>query len=138
MQKPINPKSFSNAMSCTDTESMIDIADAAMFEIKQRMLLPFRKDGPNELHLLEDRVAQAAELRLNGEPLFMGNFWDFHPHCHGGALRILAYLYGNWKGPESLIRIIERYASDQLITLDVRRSKAKYDGKDWYQAGIVL
>lgn len=30
-----------------------------------------------------DEASEMAYVELNGECVMMGNYWDFHPNCHG-------------------------------------------------------
>lgn len=30
-----------------------------------------------------DRSCEMAQVKVNGKVIMVGNFWDFHPGCHG-------------------------------------------------------
>jgi hypothetical protein len=42
-----------------------------------------------------------ASVELDGKLVMLGNFWDFHPRCHG------IYQYGEFSGYWGLVRAIE-------------------------------
>lgn len=37
----------------------------------------------NTITIRTDEACEMACVELNGERIMMGNFWDFHPNCHG-------------------------------------------------------
>jgi len=47
-----------------------------------------------------DRSCSMAEVLLNGELVMMGNYWDFHPGCHGITE------YGDFRGHKGLANSI--------------------------------
>jgi len=47
-----------------------------------------------------DKSCDMAEVWLNDECIMDGNFWDFHPGCHG------INEYGDFKGYSDLARAI--------------------------------
>lgn len=38
-----------------------------------------------------------AQIRMDGKQMFLGNYWDFHPGCHGPISGIT-----DFNGPEDL------------------------------------
>lgn len=46
----------------------------------------------NNVILVEvDEACEMASVSLNGSCVMMGNFWDFHPDCHGIKLDFSSY-----------------------------------------------
>ena len=79
----------------TKTEKLVDECDDIIWTLNQRNdILPVKRKGKNVIKVIIDTSCEMAEVSLNGECLMMGNFWDFHPGCHGGVLRVLGYLMG--------------------------------------------
>ena len=37
----------------------------------------------NKIIIYRDESCEMAELYLNDECIMSGNYWDFHPGCHG-------------------------------------------------------
>ena len=37
----------------------------------------------NKVEIEIDRDCEMAQVSVNGKGIMMGNFWDFHPSCHG-------------------------------------------------------
>lgn len=37
----------------------------------------------NTITISTDESCEMAMVDLNGECIMMGNYWDFHPNCHG-------------------------------------------------------
>lgn len=54
-----------------------------------------------------DRSCEMGRVSLNDECIMEGNYWDFHPGCHG------IDEYGDWKGYTHLSEKIYQ----KLITL---------------------
>lgn len=44
----------------------------------------------NLIEIFVDPDCEMASVHLNGECVMSGNYWDFHPKCHG------IYEYGDW------------------------------------------
>jgi hypothetical protein len=63
-----------------------------------------------------------AKVSLDGKTVMEGNFWDFHPGCHG------LYQYGEFKGYAGLRNAILRtlYASGPNVEIEV-----KYEDYTW-------
>jgi hypothetical protein len=62
-----------------------------------------------------------AKIEVDGENIYEGNFWDFHPGCHGVPYLydkndpdqwLLASVKENWKGRRSLFLEIERILTE--------------------------
>ena len=64
-----------------------------------------RRDEINVILLKEDSSCDMAEVELNGENIFTGNFWDYHPGCHGN---ILPENY-EWDGREGFVESLRSY-----------------------------
>jgi hypothetical protein len=63
---------------------------------------------------------QMAEIQVNGEQLYVGNYWDYHPGCHGipylctpESHPVLAYVKPNWRGPRALLSEVVRILKEQ-------------------------
>ena len=54
----------------------------------------------NIIEIKVDKSCEIAQVSLNGEIVMSGNFWDFHPGCHG------INEYGDFKGYSDLARSI--------------------------------
>lgn len=37
----------------------------------------------NKVQVDIDRSCKMARVKVNGKAIMLGNFWDFHPGCHG-------------------------------------------------------
>lgn len=55
----------------------------------------------NIIEIKVDKSCEMAQVSLNGEIVMSGNFWDFHPGCHG------IVKYGDFKGYSDLARSIK-------------------------------
>lgn len=55
----------------------------------------------NTILVKTDSLCEMAEVWLNGELVMSGNFWDFHPGCHG------INKYGDFKGYTGLVNAIQ-------------------------------
>lgn len=64
-------------------------AKTLAFLAKRRV--PLRKTVPNKVLIRVDRSCDMAEVEVNGKCIMMGNFWDFHPGCHGFDLKFRGY-----------------------------------------------
>ncbi len=47
--------------------------------------IPVRKKNVVKVNV--DAGCKMAEVRVNNKVVMLGNFWDFHPGCHGIDLR---------------------------------------------------
>ena len=54
----------------------------------------------NRIDIRVDNSCEMASVYLNGNLIMCGNFWDFHPGCHG------INEYGDFKGYRDLARAI--------------------------------
>ena len=43
-------------------------------------------DKPIEVQLLEYPEFEMAFIQINKETVYTGNYWDFHPFCHGKVI----------------------------------------------------
>lgn len=76
----------------------------------------------NIILLKEDFSCEMAEVYLNGEEIFTGNFWDYHRGCHGNILP-LKY---EWETRSGLVNALARYVQDKGKKVIVRKKKYKY------------
>lgn len=65
-----------------------------------------------------DPSSKMAVVYLNNQIIMEGNYWDFHPSCHG------IYEYGNFNSIDELVRLIATRLSPELVT--VKRENYKY------------
>lgn len=54
----------------------------------------------NIIKAFVDDSCEMAKVTLNGKCVMEGNFWDFHPGCHG------IHKYGDWNGFANLVQAI--------------------------------
>lgn len=59
-----------------------------------------REDKKQIIEAFVDDSCEMAIVKLNGKLVMEGNFWDFHPGCHGITK------YGEWKGFPDLVQKI--------------------------------
>ena len=71
----------------------------------------------NIVEVKVDKSCEMAEVYLNDKLIMMGNFWDFHPNCHG------IYEYGEFKGYLDLGRMIALKVGD----CEIVKSKYSYE-----------
>lgn len=72
--------------------------------------------------ILTDGGCDMAEIRISGQTIYSGNFWDYHPGCHGVPYlysktdedefhRILARVKPDWRGyrtlADEIVRILQ-------------------------------
>lgn len=64
----------------------------------------------NIIEIKIDESCDMAAVYLNGELIMSGNFWDFHPGCHG------IHKYGDFKGYSDLaIAIASKVGNAEII-----------------------
>lgn len=84
--------------------------------------------------LLTDGGCDMAEIRIGGKAIYVGNFWDYHPGCHGVPYGyrttdddefhcILARVNPQWRGHRMLVDEIVRILSEDGFKV-IRRSYA--------------
>jgi hypothetical protein len=61
-----------------------------------------------------------AEVHLNDKCIMVGNFWDFHPGCHG------IHEYGDFKGFDSLAVSVAHKLNEQGKKSIIVREKYDY------------
>lgn len=70
----------------------------------------------NAVQLFTDPSCEMAKVLFNGECIFEGNYWDFHPGCYGDDDFAKA---ANWFGnrPENLALAVVGYlqSNDKLV-----------------------
>lgn len=54
----------------------------------------------NVIEIFVDEGCEMASVHLNGECVMSGNYWDFHPGCHG------IHQYGDFNGYQGLANAI--------------------------------
>lgn len=68
-----------------------------------------------------DDSCNMAWVSVDGESVMEGNFWDFHPGCHG------IHKYGDFKGYNSLAQAIRRkLIKDGKDPSDISIEKTSY------------
>jgi len=65
-------------------------------------------EDENVIVLMDDPTCDMAEVHLNGEEVFLGNYGDFHPECQGN---ILPEKY-QWQGRSGLVNALQTYITD--------------------------
>lgn len=55
----------------------------------------------NVIYLGVDKSCDMAFVQLNKKTILLGNFWDFHPGCHGHTFA--------FRGYEDLVNQIKQY-----------------------------
>ncbi len=114
-----------------DTESLVSEFDNISHILNNRKdLLPIKQGKKNVIKIYRDTTCSMAQLRLNNAPLMEGNFWDFHPGCHGGLLRVIGVLAQSpWSSVDGLAYSIRKYICDISLSADVEIQKynAKYN-----------
>ena len=56
-----------------------------------------------------DEAYEMACVKLNGECVMMGNYWDFHPNCHG------IHEYGDFQSYAQLANNIKRKLGGDIV-----------------------
>lgn len=56
---------------------------------------------------------QMAQVRVNGQVIMLGNFWDFHPECHGFDLP-------RFHGADDLARLLTQGLTTAGHAVDLR------------------
>lgn len=67
----------------------------------------------NTIEIYVDRSCKMAVVKFNGTWVMEGNFWDFHPGCHG------INEYGDFNGYRGLADAIKSKYPDSIITESV-------------------
>jgi hypothetical protein len=62
----------------------------------------------NIIKIIREPHFEMAYVYLNDEHIMSGNYWDFHPGCHG------MYQYGDFKGVDSLAIAIKKSLNDDV------------------------
>lgn len=60
--------------------------------------LPIDKSAIANVILFEDENCEMAKIEVNGKNLYEGNYWDFHPGCHGLKL--------DFENRDELVRVV--------------------------------
>lgn len=63
---------------------------------------------------------EMAGVWVEDECVMVGNYWDFYPGCHG------IHKYGEFKGPFSLARAIERALKNRGEEVVIVRKEGKF------------
>lgn len=102
------------------TETLIEEADTLLWALRKRKDIIPLKNNNNVIKVYKDPSCEMASVFLNGKELMMGNYWDFHPGCHGGALRVLGYITGNtsWQGVTGLISMLSNHIYNMRMRMD--------------------
>ena len=76
----------------------------------------------NIILLKEDFSCEMAEVELNGENVFTGNFLDYHQGCYGP---ILPEEY-EWEGRSGFVNALARYIRDLGKKVSVEKGENKF------------
>lgn len=71
----------------------------------------------NKILIKTDSSCEMAAVYLNDKLVMSGNFWDFHPHCHG------IHKYGDFKGVNGLVNAIIK----TIGPCQIKREKYNYN-----------
>ena len=72
----------------------------------------------NIIEIKVDKSCEMAQVSLNGKIIMCGNFWDFHPRCHG------IYEYGDWNCYNGLANNIAlKVGNAEIIKLEYSYEK---------------
>jgi hypothetical protein len=81
-----------------------------------------RVAGSRAVILIEkEEDTEMARLSINGEWIMQGNYWDFHPRCHGGLTQQLAKKAFEWNGVEGLVAAIRLVLPKETDVVMIRR-----------------
>lgn len=113
------------------TEDIVNELDDMINILHRRDdIIPVIK-GNNVIKIYRDQSCKMACIKLNGVPLMEGNFWDFHPGCHGGKLRVLGYITGdhNWNSISGLRHMLVKYITQPGSMSGQNCQVFEYDAK---------
>lgn len=77
------------------------------------------KSKVNIITIYKDPSCEMAKVKLNKAWIMEGNYWDFHPGCHG------INTYGDFKGPDGLATAIASYLQKKGETVEIKRTTYK-------------
>lgn len=60
------------------------------------------------VHCRIDASCEMAEVLIEDAFVMAGNFWDFHPGCHGGWFYELEKQFGAFTSPKGLAACLQR------------------------------
>lgn len=66
-----------------------------------------------------------AEINQGEKNVFLGNYWDFHPGCHGTELWVnnkYVDIGRQWVGPHGLAQLLAAKAKTKVITKEYKRA----------------
>ena len=64
----------------------------------------------NPIIIYKDTSCEMAEVWFGKHCVMSGNYWDFHPECHG------IWQYGKFNSPEELaLRLYELYGNCEIL-----------------------
>ncbi len=71
----------------------------------------------NQIEVFYDPSCEMAKVLLNDVLVMDGNYWDFHPECHGITK------YGDWNSYTELARAISRKLGDNNCEITTKTYK---------------
>lgn len=84
-----------------DNDGVIERYDASIFfEAGEGRVIGDNESDGDIVEILVDESCEMARVSLNGTCVMEGNFWDFHPGCHGITK------YGDFRGYSGLATAI--------------------------------
>ena len=83
-------------------------------------------DSDNIVHVIRDEDCEMARVRVNETHVMEGNYWDFHPGCHGGWHKDLAKRYGDFNRPWMMAEAIAKAIKDIGATCRIENSTYTY------------
>ena len=73
--------------------------------------------------------SKMAEIVQGNQHVFLGNFWDFHPGCHGTKLWVndkYVDVGSQWAGAFDLARLLAAKAKSKVIIKEYKRAWREY------------
>ena len=90
-----------------------------------------RLAGERNVVLIEkDTSVSMRRVSVDGHPIMHGNYWDFHPGCHGGWFYTLAKRNFDFMSEKGLAEILQK----ELIlagSKDCAIEERPYSYKEW-------
>lgn len=80
------------------------------------------------IHCRIDASCEMAEVLVEDVFVMAGNFWDFHPGCHGGWFYELDKQFGGFTSPKGLTACLQRaLLAAGAKTVNVEQGTYRYD-----------
>lgn len=83
-----------------------------------------------EIRLVKDPRCEMAGVYVDDHLVMLGNYWDFHPYCHGGELHHLLGSAFHWEsGCQSLIASLRLYLDALGVKSNVTTKTSRWEGE---------